>query len=151
MTKLFRLAKKQYANDIFGTGGLYYAGRWHRKGVQILYTSQHASLAVLEVLANSERLPQNEYLVTFQIPESASILKLNEENLPKSWKNLPYPDELANFSEKWLQEAKYWIMQVPSIHAKNEFNFLLNPLHTEHKNLEILNIEQYTFDTRLKS
>jgi RES domain-containing protein len=149
--KLFRLAKKQYAEDILGTGGLYYSGRWHRKGVQILYTSQHASLAVLEVLANSERLPQNEYLVTFQIPENASVLEISEEKLPKNWKNLPYPDDLANFSEKWIRENKYWILKVPSIHASNEFNFLLNPLHSEHKNLEILSIKQYTFDVRLKS
>ncbi len=149
--KLFRLAKKQYAEDTLGTGGLYYSGRWHRRGVQIVYTSQHASLAVLEILANSERLPQNEYLVTFQIPENASILELSEEKLPKNWKNLPYPDELANFSEKWLQERNFWILKVPSIHASNEFNFLLNPLHSQHKNLEILRVEQYTFDRRLKN
>lgn len=149
--KLFRLAKKQYASDILGTGGLYFSGRWHRKGVQILYTSQHASLAVLEILANSERLPQNEYLVTFQIPENATILELTEDKLPKNWKNIPYPDDLAIFSEKWIQKGEYWILKVPSIHASNEFNFLLNPLHLEHKNLEILSIEQYTFDARLKN
>jgi RES domain-containing protein len=149
--KLFRLAKKQYATDILGTGGLYFSGRWHRKGVQILYTSQHASLAVLEILANSERLPQNEYLVTFQIPANATILELTEDKLPKNWKNIPYPDDLASFSEKWIQKSEYWILKVPSIHASNEFNFLLNPLHSEHKTLEILSIEQYTFDTRLKS
>ena len=149
--KLFRLAKKQYAEDTQGIGGLYYSGRWHRKGVQILYTSQHASLAVLEILANSGRLPQNEYLVTFQIPKNAPILELSEEKLPKNWKNLPYPDELANLSEKWIQERKFWILKVPSIHASNEYNFLLNPLHLEHKNLEILGIEHYTFDRRLKN
>ena len=148
--KLYRITKTQYATDFSGTGGLYGPGRWHREGIRILYLAEHVSLAKLEVLANSRIVPQNQSLVTVEVPEDATMTFLNQAELPNDWAKIPYLPELAILAEQWLQEGKFWIMRVPSVHSPIEFNYLLNPLHSEHKTLRLVSIEPHPFDSRLK-
>jgi RES domain-containing protein len=148
--RLHRITKTIYANDLSGIGGLYVSGQWHREGTLILYFAEHVSLAMLETLANSEILPINVSLVTVELPETASITQIRLEDLPPNWGNAPYKEELADIAERWLNEKQFWAMRVPSAHSPTEFNYLLNPLHPDHKTLEVVNIEPISFDRRLK-
>ncbi|MVM30058.1 RES domain-containing protein [Spirosoma sp. HMF4905] len=148
--KLYRITKTKYANDLQGTGGLYGPGRWHREGTQLLYLAEHVSLAKLEVLANSRIIPKNQSLVTVEIPADATITVVNSNDLPIDWEKLPYLEELATRTDRWIAEQKFWIMRVPSAHAPIEFNFLLNPFHPEHSKLKLISIEPHPFDPRLK-
>lgn len=148
--KLYRITSTKYATDLNGTGGLYGPGRWHREGTQLLYLAEHISLAKLEVLANSRKIPHNQSLVTVEIPASASILFIKQEELPIGWEKIPYLEELADITERWITEQTYWIMRVPSAHSPTEFNYLLNPLHPEHTTLRLVSVEPHLFDSRLK-
>jgi RES domain-containing protein len=148
--ELYRITDARYATDLTGSGGLYAPGRWHRRGTPILYLTEHISLAILEVLANSPRLPEGRSLVTVSLPDNSSINSINPTILPNSWQQWPYIDELADITEQWIQEQKYWIMQVPSAQSPTEFNYLLNPLHPEHATLKLISIEPHPFDSRLK-
>ncbi|MGM9510087.1 RES family NAD+ phosphorylase [Larkinella sp. GY13] len=148
--RLYRITKTNYANDLNGTGGLYASGRWHREGTLLLYFAEHVSLAMLETLANSEILPINVSLVTVELPEMASIRQTRLEDLPSDWRNIPYEETLADITERWITEMKFWAMRVPSAHSPTEFNYLLNPLHPEHKTLEVVSIQPISFDRRLK-
>ncbi|MCE7066375.1 RES family NAD+ phosphorylase [Dyadobacter sp. CY326] len=147
---LFRITSRTYANDLQGTGCLYAAGRWHFKGTQIVYTSEHVSLSKLEILANSSFIPKNQALVTIEAPSDASVLETDLAKLPDNWWKFPYPDSLAEVTEQWIEEGRFWIMKVPSAHSFTEFNYLLNPFHTEHKSAKILRVEDVHFDGRLK-
>ncbi|MCF2486723.1 RES family NAD+ phosphorylase [Dyadobacter sp. CY347] len=147
---VFRITSRAYANDLQGTGCLYSGGRWHYKGTQILYTSEHVSLSKLEILANSSFIPKNQVLVTIEIPDNASILDIGQELLPDNWWHFPYPDALANLTEQWIDEGKFWIMKVPSAHSSKEFNYLFNPAHSDHMLAKIIRIEEMYFDKRLK-
>ncbi|MRS65168.1 RES domain-containing protein [Larkinella terrae] len=148
--ELYRITKTIYANDLNGTGGLYSSGRWHREGTPILYLAEHISLAMLETLANSEILSINMSLVTIEIPNDASIKRIQVEDLPQDWRSIPYNEELANITEQWINERIFWMMRVPSAHAPTEFDYLLNPLHPDHKSLKIARIESLVFDRRFK-
>ena len=148
--KLYRITKTQYASDLQGTGGLYGPGRWNREGTQLLYLAECVSLAKLEVLANSRKAPRNQSLVTVEIPENATTMFINREDLPVGWEKIPYLEELADITERWITEQTFWIMRVPSSHSPNEFNYLLNPLHPEHATLKLISIEAHPFDPRLK-
>ncbi|GAB3336693.1 RES family NAD+ phosphorylase [Larkinella ripae] len=147
---LYRIAKTVYANDFSGTGGLYSSGRWHREGTLLLYFAEHVSLAMIEMLANSEILPVNMSLVTVKIPDTAPTLQIQLDDLPPSWDSIPYKEELADITERWLTEGQFWIMRVPSAHTRVESNYLLNPSHPAHKTLKIVSIEPIFFDRRLK-
>lgn len=148
---LYRITKTKYANDLSGVGGLYEAGRWHRKGTQIVYTSNVISLAMLEVLGYWRTTPVGMALITIQIPDTASITVVDVKKLPLDWQETMYPKVLADITDEWISEGKYWLMRVPSVHTPAEFNYLMNPLHREHQTVKISKVEPYTFDIRLKN
>ncbi|WP_400190892.1 RES family NAD+ phosphorylase [Hymenobacter sp. B81] len=148
--RLFRLAQRQYIADTNGTGGLYASGRWHEVGTRILYTSEHLSLAKLEVLANSPVLPRNYAVLELEVPDDASVQTVWPTELPANWAALPYPQELALLTRRWIEEQRYWLMRVPSAHSPTEWNYLINPLHPEHATLRVIGITPHDFDPRLK-
>lgn len=147
---LYRLGKAARIRDVSGNGGLYYAGRWHTKGTPLLYTSEHLSLAKLEVLANSASLPVNYYALTLEIPPTASVRTVTPQELPPNWMEIPYPQELAEITRAWILAGSTWVLKVPSAQAPSEWNYLLNPLHPEHATLRIVAVAPHSFDTRLK-
>ena len=148
--KLYRIAKEKYAADLRGMGGLYEAGRWHREGTQILYTSSFVALAMLEVLVHWRKAPIGLALVTIEVPDEASTLFINANELPADWRELPYLPALPDLTDQWIETGEKWIMRVPSAQSPTEFNYLLNPLHPEHATLKLINIEPHPFDPRLK-
>ncbi|MBD2769644.1 RES family NAD+ phosphorylase [Hymenobacter sp. BT664] len=148
--RLYRFGKQPYITDLSGQGGLYHHGRWHRQGTPILYTAEHLSLAKLEMLANSPVLPVNYFALTLEVPEGTPAKQVDATHLPTSWATLPYPQELANITEDWLTEGKFWLMRVPSAHSSIEYNYLLNPAHPDHRLLKVVSLELHPFDTRLK-
>ena len=147
---LYRITDARYANDLNGNGGLFTPGRWHRRGTLLLYLTEHVSLAKLEVLANSPKLPKSRTLVTVAVPDNASITTTDAATLPEGWQNWPYLDELADIVAVWIREQQFWIMRVPSAQSPTEHNYLLNPLHAEHKTLKLISIVPHPFDYRLK-
>ncbi len=74
--RLFRLCRQKYA-ELTGYGAKQTGGRWNRKGISALYTAEHASLAVVEVLVHLDRteLPVDYVLLEIQI-EAKHILAL---------------------------------------------------------------------------
>ncbi len=148
--KLYRIAKEKYAADLRGMGGLYEAGRWHREGTQIVYTSSFVSLAMLEVLGHWRKTPTGLALITIEVPDKASTLFIDANDLPAEWRELPYLPALADITERWIVEQKFWIMRVPSAQSPSEHNYLLNPLHPEHATLTLISITPHPFDPRLK-
>lgn len=147
---LYRIADDRYADDLNGTGGQFVSGRWHHRGTQILYLTEHVSLAMLEVLVHSPSLPEGRSLVTVSLPNNPSMLDVAIDTLPEGWQDWPYLEELADRTEDWLREGECWIMRVPSAPSSTEFNYLLNPRHPEHTSLKLVSIEPHPFDPRLK-
>ena len=148
--RLYRFSPIAFANDLSGTGGLYSAGRWNRKGTKILYTSDCVSLAKLELLANATTLPDNLLLVTLEVPEDATCFIVSPDTLSEDWQTIPYRPELAIIAEHWQKAMNHWLLRVPSVHSPIEFNYLLNPLHPEHTALKLISLEPHSFDPRLK-
>jgi RES domain-containing protein len=147
---VYRLAKTQYIRDLQGTGGLYGSGRWHRQGTPILYTSENASLPMLEFLANYTILPDNLSLLTLQIPDGLAMDQVEVSTLPLNWRNAEYPPELADRATEWILEAKYLMLRVPSVHSPVDCNILINPQHPDARLMSILKVEPYIFDSRIR-
>ena len=147
---LYRLGQQPHIASTAELGGLYSDGRWHEVGTPILYTSEHLSLAKLEVLANAATLPRNYFLLTLEIADHASTPYLEIADLPLGWNGLPYRRETAQLAQSWIQAGTHWLLRVPSIHSPNEYNYLLNPLHPDHAQLRIVSTEPHPFDARLE-
>lgn len=147
---VYRLGKTEFIRDISGTGGLYGSARWHEKGTRILYTSQTLSLAKLEILANTRRIPRNYAILMLEIASHIACKELFIRDLPPNWNQFPHPKELVTFTNDWIKENKFLVMKVPSVHSPFESNFLINPLHPGFKDLKIIDVMPHEFDQRLK-
>ena len=108
---VYRLSKKQYANDLSGTGAKIAGGRWNKKGTAILYTSSAVSLCLLEVIVHIPLsfLPKNMVLSTIEIPDNTTIKTYTVNDLPKDWNANPGPSRLQYFTKSWIEKSEFLI------------------------------------------
>jgi RES domain-containing protein len=88
-------------------------------------------------------------IATIELPDSAKILKLDPQKLPKDWRSFPHPNSTQLIGDKFIFENKYLVMQVPSVVVQGDYNFLINPNHKEFSKIKLLKVESFVFDERL--
>lgn len=146
---VYRLANEEFTHDLSGKGAKLYGGRWNSFGLPAVYTTEHISLAVLEILVHLKTLqtPLNYYLITLEIPESAPLISIDHKKLKKNWKDDPF--YLQSIGDEFLNSKKSLVLKVPSAIIELENNFIINPAHPDMKKIKILNAENFIFDKRL--
>lgn len=113
-----------------GEGSIRCEGRWHRKGQEVIYSSEHYGTAMLEKLAHYNGiLPPNQHFITIDIPAGISFEALTKDSLP-GWDDLNGAASRA-FGAAWVNEARSGILFVPSIVSREESNVLINPGHPD--------------------
>ncbi len=149
---LYRIVNCLYAHDLSGTGARLYGGRWNSEGKPMLYLASSRALAVLEVLVHLNPLivPENFCLTEIEVPDH-SITLLDARVLPPNWQDVSGPVLLREMGDNFLKNQTHLLMRVPSAVVPAEYNYVLNPLHPEAKNIKIINKEPFNFDERLIS
>lgn len=146
--EIFRITKAEYAN-LDGIGGLMVSGRWHEKGVRVVYFSENRALAILEYLVHigdKLLLPDNLVLLTLQFPDDLIFSTVDSSTLPGDWKNkLLFTRHLGT---KFLIEKKNLLLKVPSVIVSDEYNFLFNPLHNDSSACKITS-QPFIYDERV--
>jgi len=147
---VYRLSRKAFAKDLSGRGAELHGGRWNSKGTPMLYTSQSRALAFAELAIHIPIgiVPKGYFLVTIQIPDTASILKLNEKQIPKDWRSNPHSHSTQQIGDKFVLDGTHLVLQVPSAIVPGDFNFLINPKHPEAGKIAIKGMEVFEFDSR---
>lgn len=147
---LYRIAKCNYADDLTGTGARLYGGRWNSEGKSMLYLASSRSLAVLEVLVHLSPLiiPDNFCVAEIEVPDH-SIIPIDIASLPGNWRDVSAPVILKEMGDEFLKSDKYLLMKVPSAVVPAEYNYLLNPLHPDAKDVRVVIKEPFGFDERL--
>jgi len=146
---VYRLASGQYTHDLSGTGAKLYGGRWNMPGLPALYTAQHISLAVLEILVHLQayRKPVDYHLVTIAIPDNAATFVLDPLQLKKQWKDdVGYTQLIGN---DFLNTQASLVLKVPSAIIEQEHNIIINPVHPAADQVTIQLIQHFIFDKRL--
>ncbi|WP_330960967.1 RES family NAD+ phosphorylase [Photobacterium sp. 53610] len=132
--KLYRLAQKKFADTPFSpVGAKLYGGRWNSKGTEALYFAESESLCALEVFVHVNNDPNiiDQYdLYRIDIPEDL-IAKLEKEDLPQTWRDIPANEETQNIGDEFLNDAEpqFAALQVPSIISPRDNNYVVNPNH----------------------
>lgn len=133
MSLWFRGAQNRQADQVFsGDGGLYVAGRWNHKGTKAIYCSQSLSLCTLEWLSHNGLLVSgfSYYKFSIEIPDNL-IIQYTISDLPSEWRNTPSPHSNRDFASKnFYATNKYLAMAIPSVMVPEEFNLVINPLHS---------------------
>lgn len=149
---VYRIGKTKYANDLSGEGAKINGGRWNHKSIACIYTSESRALSLLEytVNVNIDEIPRALSITTLEIPDK-DILIIPEDSLPGNWKQIPIPSSTKDFGTRFLNaRAAKLATRVPSSVMPDEFNYILNPLHPNSRNIKILEIRDLAYDVRIK-
>lgn len=148
--KLFRLCKEKY-DGLDGYGAFLYGGRWNLPGRAVVYTAENRALAVLEFLVGIEqsRNVGAMLMLTLQVPDQLKIEIMREADLPAYWREFPAPEALASMGGAWLEKGETCLLRVPSVHVPEEYNYLINPRHTDFSSIRVIEKKPFRFDDRL--
>lgn len=136
---------------LIGEGGLHGAGRWHQRGVRIVYTAATLSLAALEVLVRVDRWSEAPDLVAIEIdvPASVELEHVAAAELSGGWRAPTPTDETQAIGGRWIASARSAVLSVPSAVIPIERNFLINPAHPDFKRIQVASRHSFSFDRRL--
>jgi RES domain-containing protein len=149
---VYRISSNRYAKDLTGEGSRLYGGRWNHRLTACIYTSQSRALAVLEYTVNitADDIPRGLSMIALDIPDD-NILDISEPMLPGNWKETPATASTKDFGTRILKAMRYPVIKIPSTIIPQEFNFILNPFHSDSTAFVIIGIHDFVYDMRIKS
>ena len=153
MQRIYRLTKARYADTAFsGEGSIRYDGRWHRRGIRIVYASDAPASALLEVIAHTEahnRLQHDYVLFEVRLDPDEHLLTVSSDMLPDDWRAVPWPTSTQEIGMFWHEEQASVVLNVPSAVVPRQRNVLVNVAHPRFNELQIQEPEPFEIDSRL--
>lgn len=147
----WRIVKARYAANAFdGEGARMEGGRWNSPGTPVVYTSQSAALAALEMLVHLGRGSiLAAYVLIPCISDDPLISRLERKRLPKNWRSYPAPPELQLIGDDWVKSGTSAVLEVPSAVIDTDSNYLLSSRHRDFKRIRVMKRQPFEFDLRL--
>lgn len=147
MPFLWRISN--YAS-LSGEGGLLYSARWHTAGHRIVYLAESPAGAMIEALVHLELdetdWPRSYHLMQAEYPESVRVEGL-KPTPARSWKtSLAATRKLG---DEWLRSGRSALARAPSAILPETWNVLLNPDHSDARQMRILRTIRADYDPRL--
>lgn len=105
-------------------------GRWNTPASPCIYTAEHYSTAMLEKLVHTGNImPANQHYIRITIPNATSYETFQSE-AHSGWDGR---DEsiCKGVGEEWYLAGRSAVLVVPSLPARVERNFLINPQHPD--------------------
>ena len=146
---VYRFSHVRYATDLSGEGARLRGGRWNLKGIPALYSSEHISLGLLEVLVNAGTIEELKSirLMEIEIPDNHVAETLTLKQLKRQWHHdFEYTQWLGT---EILREKAALVIKCPSAVVYKEHNFIINPLHKDFKKVKLNGSSSFHFDERL--
>lgn len=132
-----------------GEGARLYGGRWNSRGIAAVYTSQHLSLAALELLVHRPTNHWAEDFIAFQAEwDDGQVEYLERAQMPANWRVEPPSLTLQQMGDAWFRAGRKPVLAVPSVVVPREFNYVLNPQHSGFKKIRISPGELFQLDPR---
>ncbi|HEA30599.1 MAG TPA: RES domain-containing protein [Leeuwenhoekiella sp.] len=152
--KVFRIDREKHLDStLSGIGASRTKGfRWNSLNTRMVYSSESRALAILEVAVHldlAEDLPSDRYYVEIDIPDDITILEVQLGDLPDNWDAFPPTTITQLLGDDFVSQNEAAILKVPSSIVPEEFNYLINPLHDDVKNIKVARTKAMKFDKRL--
>jgi RES domain-containing protein len=144
---LWRISRHR---DLSGTGGLRAPGRWHDRGLPIVYLAESPAGALLEACVHTSvnDVPPSYVLLAVRAADAVSMETVQGSALPANW--IEHVEITREIGSAWLRASRSALLRVPSALVPATFNVLLNPLHSEAVKVVVEAAYEYPFDTRIK-
>lgn len=151
MLRSFRIVKQRHATTAFdGEGARRFGGRWNSRGTRMVYTAESRALALLEILTHTQNADLLAAYVVIELqfePELATALEASD--LPAIWRDSPPPAAVQAIGDRWAADKGSVLLRVPSVLVPEEYNYLLNPAHSDFTNVRIGEPQLLAVDVRL--
>lgn len=135
-----------------GQGAKEAGGRWNSVGTAMVYTSEAASLTMLETLVHlhAASLLDSFTLLSVEVPDER-VQEIDSTILPDNWAASEAPAVLAEIGDQWVRSGEAVALRIPSALSPVEYNFLLSPVHPEYARIvrNAVTVD-FRFDERLK-
>lgn len=146
---VWRICAARYRDSAFsGIGGLYVPGRWHSKGIKVVYTSETLALSSLEIFVHLESDNVSLIAMKAHLEDSLKVTEITTKSLPDNWQEPEAYKYLQKLGMDWLKKGSTPILKVPSAIVPVEFNYLLNPTHPQLQ-FELEPAIEFKFDRRM--
>ena len=149
----WRIVKEKYVNSAFdGEGARIYGGRWNSIGTPCVYSAESISLALLEILIHteSEALLPHYSLIPSSFNEDV-VSTLGALVLPENWSESMTMAQTQSIGDEWVESGQSVVLRVPSAITGMEWNYLLNPRHSDFARIEIGEPQKIPIDPRLRA
>lgn len=148
---VYRISSKNYSRDLSGNGAKLFGARWNSEGNPMLYTSAHISLSLLEMLVHAQfkDFHVELELMFIQIPDQPEVKEIKNSRLKKNW--IDDHGYTQFIGDEFIQSKEALLLKVPSAVVQDENNYLVNPLHPDHKKIKIIKTKTFMPDKRLFS
>jgi RES domain-containing protein len=145
LIEAYRISKEPNPAKAFsGQGAKNWGGRWNSRGVAVVYTAAHRSLAILEILVHLKggagvgkaaiSTPFYVYTVSF---DAALLEELPISSLLAGWNSEPPTAASQSLGDAWALAARSPVLAVPSVIVPEERNYILNPNHSRFPEVRI--------------
>jgi RES domain-containing protein len=148
---IFRLSREKYKDTLSGYGASLNGQRWNSKGTEVIYAAESRALATSEVAVHIPLgiLPKDYYMVEIDVPDDIKVNSIQTEQLPASWNSIPHRPTTQKIGDELVRENVYAVLKVPSAVILGDFNFIINPRHSDFGRIKILKSMPFPFDPRL--
>ncbi|HEY3914040.1 MAG TPA: RES family NAD+ phosphorylase [Verrucomicrobiae bacterium] len=144
------MSERQAPTAFDGEGARLYGGRWNSVHIPMVYASEHQSLAALELRVHIDKTKMRMRFKSFTFQFNENFKKEFRINrLPKDWRQEPPPTSLQRIGDTWIKSNASVILAVPSVIIPREFNYLINPKHSDFTKVKIGPPTDFAFDQRL--
>lgn len=148
--EIYRITLSRWSGELVASGR---PARWNSNNRLMIYSAATRALACLENLVHrsGEGLNADFKVCIIQVPEQVAIKKINTAKLPPNWQDGDQYPATQALGDAWLDGLETAILQVPSAIIRQEFNYLINPLHPDFKKIRIRAREEFLFDARIRN
>ena len=132
----------------YGLGG----GRWNQYGTPVIYACSFSSLNFLELLSIKGSVVSYASWIMVTLEINSEISYIDAADLPKDWRDRPYPISTQQIGTAWVKEKVSPILKIPSCRIpvssfEQEYNLLINPLHPDfNQAVKLLGTEEVNFE-----
>ena len=149
--RVYRLLRKKYPIELSGKGASMSGNRWNSKGTEIIYCAESRALAMAEVAVHISlaTLPNDFVMVEIEIPTTVSVSAFPFAELPDGWNSFPNLLYTQKVGDAFVLEKKACVLKVPSAVVPGDFNYLINPNHSNFSSIRIVDQADFPFDSRL--
>jgi len=153
--KVFRIEREKYLKTtLTGIGASMSTGyRWNSLNTKLVYTAESRALATLEISVHldlSEDLPQDRYYIEIDIPDDITFQEVLIKDLPDNWDSKPPILTTQIIGDDFVSQNIACVLKVPSSIVPQEYNYLINPNHSDFKKIKIISKTRMKFDSRFQ-